>query len=70
MSSADFLCGISCEKGGEDQGSLKQLPMTALASISIQSIIAVLGEEQTRKIKHSQEIMDLLIESCWQGVKA
>jgi len=43
--------------------------MTALASIAIQSISTVLGEEQTRKIKHSQQIMDLLIEACWQGVK-
>ena len=55
---------------GRAQGILKQLPMTALASITHQSIIAVLGEEQTRKIKRSQEIMDLLIEACWQGVKA
>ena len=55
---------------GRAQGSLKKLPMTALASIAIQSIITVLGEEQARKIKHSQQVMDLLIEACWQGVKA
>jgi len=55
---------------GRTQGSLKQLPMTALASIAIQSIITVLGEEQTRKIKHSPQVVDLLVEACWQGVKA
>jgi hypothetical protein len=43
--------------------------MTALASMAIQSIITVLGEEQTRKIKYNQQIMDLLIDAYWQGVK-
>ena len=28
------------------------------------------SEEQTRKIKRSQQIMDILIKSCWHGIKA
>jgi len=54
---------------GRSQGLLKQLSMPVLASISLETIIMFLREEQIRNIEHSQKEVNLTIEACWQGVK-
>ncbi len=54
---------------GREQGSVKNLSIPILSSLSIETVFMFLREEQIRQIRHSDDDLELMIEACWQGVK-
>jgi len=55
---------------GKTQGVFKNLPMTALMGLAGAPMIMFLREEQIRKIKHTENDLNLLIQACLQALKA